>query len=244
MGQDAILPAAGLAVLGLVALFVIASLRWDQKWLRQLKDLSAEHGWDYRPAAGFRLDCVISGRRNDIPWTLTYRRQPQQSTRNSQNKSSAEWRSTAACHPGGPVVIIARPPTLPVGQAFDPTGMGMMLLGLVLAQIGVGSSGMTLQEVGSTLFRERYLALGRSPEDARAMLTSSVEGQLLNWPKGSNMFQQPAIVADQTGVSVRIFRDTALTELFGSARMEYERQLPGRLVGLGVAAVDAARDRA
>lgn len=241
MASNIIPLALVIGLFALAGLAIVAGMRWDRKWRQQWKEVAAEHGWEYRTGAASPVATVIAGTRDDIAWTLSYRRSHYRSGGTKVSEDSVEWRSEAAALHEGSVLVIPRPPNLPVGAETQLAGIGLTLLRFVFAQAGVDSTDMSPQPVGSTLFQSKFITLSQSALTARALLAHSVESQLLNWPPVRNPSILPSVIADANGVRVRVGRGVMLTEMFGDDRLSYERQLPARAVGLGVAAVNALR---
>ena len=227
-------------VLVVVALLSI-NARWQQKWHLQLSDISIQHGWKYQRDASFRRNCVITGYQGDVPWTLTYVRLPTNSTKNTQYIDTAEWHSPYAKLSSGTVLVIPRLAHLPANINLDSGGMGGMMLQFLLQKIGIDSAGLSLQTVGSPQFQTKYMVLSQTMENARTMVTNSVENPLLNWPYVRDILQMPSITVETKGVTVRARRSVVLSEMFGQKRLDYERELPELLLSLGITVVAAVQ---
>lgn len=119
--------------------------------------------------------------------------------------------------------------------------MSGMVLQVLLRQVGVDSARMNLQTVGSTEFQTKFMVLSQSADSARALVTVAEESQMLRWPYVQNLLLLPSIVVDGTGVTARVRRDMSFGEMFSEQRLNYERELPERMLTLGVAAVNALR---
>lgn len=226
----------------IVGVYLLFNWRWESRWLGELQQVSARRGWSFEKPPERGIDAVITGAAEGIPWTITYTRARRQNSSSWIGQNAAAWQAPQAALPNGVVMVLPPIANIPPNLRQDPTGMNTMLLRFLFSKIGIDSDGMQLQDVGSTAFQDKYLVLSGSQEDARSLVTPMVESQLLNWPPVSSRALLPAIIVNKEGLQVTARRDMKVNEIFGDARLHYERELPDRLVRLGVIAVEAMRD--
>ncbi len=238
---------------GMVFLLLI-----DQRWRRQrlgaLRDLAQASGWQLqthvpvptRPSRFF--DVVLSGSAvgadgGRLPWTIAFRPAESSQRSGSQSSSSAsvEWQATAVDLPFDTVLLL---PMLPRSAGGPPVNMeqmgglgaqlGMFAVRLMLRSLGIEGEGLEFQQAGSDIFRKEYAVLSRSAGSAQRVLTPELENALLDWPAPGSSKYLPGVIIDDGGVRVRIQNDITVADQLNPSRLAYERQLPGRLLQLGL----------
>lgn len=234
----------GLVVAAAAAAWIVSLVlgaKWEERFLRAVQQAAAERGWSFQQSSSYKQDCIITGQQGNIPWTLTYRRRSSNRARQSPMDYGAVWRTDADCLRDGTLLIYPRLNNVPPSVNQDPTGMASMAVQFMFRNLGIDITGATLQAVGSREFQSRYMILCDRPETARMFLASGVQNLLVNWPRMRDVTRYPSVFIDRTGVSVQVKRDMSFGEMFGDERLEFERQLPERIVALGVAAAEALK---
>lgn len=242
-----------LFVIGMVLLLLVDQ-RWRKQRLTVLRDLAQGSGWQLRthvpvptkPSCFY--DVVLEGTAvgvngAQLPWTIAFR--PAESSQRSgaehTSSGSAEWSTAAATLPYDSVLLL---PMLPKSAGGTPVNMeqmgglgaqmGMFAIRLMLRSLGIEGEGLEFQQAGSDVFRKGYAVLSRSADSARRVLTPEIENALLDWSALGSQKNLPGVIVDERGVRVRIQNDITVADQLRASRLEYERQLPGRLLQVGL----------
>lgn len=189
---------------GVLAAYYIRQARLSA----QLEQEALARGWRYERINQDRL----SGHRlgsapGDITWTL-------EATAHSSGASTSpglsnvtrrtRWWSQAATLPGRLVLIGPRASVPAESMPGILSGLGNTVIQMAL-RVMIGDEadqlvGLEPAQVGTEVFRQRYMVYAHHPDEARALLDAGVESALINWPSG----QQVVIKLGQGGLEVSL----------------------------------------
>jgi len=169
-------------------------------------ELARLKGWqlDLRPQR--LVDFLLSGKDSGVKWG---HRCGTGVRGGETSKSTVTFRSEAIAFPG---TVLRLPKSVQI--QIDPR-MGKVgaLKGIVgtpfnwnMKMIGLAVSASSFQEVGTRAFLDKYLVLAPDAEVARR-LVGAVERDLLNWPATRLYSQQPMVIVNPDGVTVRVVRE-------------------------------------
>lgn len=218
---------------GLVVAAVVAyERRRNRIRAESLSTMAAQHGWTLQPSPGGNLEFALAGRDDDVMWEVTGGKMRGTGARGS-DRSETVWRTNdVKLGEDGFAAVGPRLGEVPPNFNLD-SGLMAQMVRFGLEQLfQIDLTGLTLHEVGSTLFQRNFMALARTSAIAQRLVSSGVESQMLDWPKGSSVPLPPVVIADANGVIVRVSSHGLLSD---------EPERLERMIALGIAASDAIK---